>query len=125
MAGSQTIGSGVAPADNDDALTGCQYVGIGTEHVAFAAPVLLGQEFHGEVNAAQLTTWYLQIARIFSASGQDNRVEVATQVFHWNILADVHIGEELHSLSFHLRETAIDDVLFQFEMRYAIAQQTA
>ena len=65
----QTIGTGIAATDNDDALVlRRNEVGIGNV-VAFTSFVLEGQEFHGEVDALQFASGYLKISRSGGTTG--------------------------------------------------------
>src|SRR5579872_1225187 len=90
-----------------------------------AAFVLLRQEFHGEVNAFQLASGNGEIARMFSASCENDGVEIAAQIFYGDILADFCIGDEVHALGAHLIESPVDNVLFEFELGDTVAQQAA
>ena len=62
---------------------------------------------------------------MFGAAGQNDSIEIAAQVFDMNVSSDFRVGDELHALSGHLFKAAIDDVLFEFEFRDAIAKQSA
>ena len=55
------------------------------ECVAEAAPVLLRQKFHREMNALQFASGNFEIARMFRSTRQHNRVKFALQVFDRNI----------------------------------------
>ena len=90
-----------------------------------AALVLLRQEFHGVVDSLQLAARNLKIAGMFGAAGQDDRVEVAAQIFNGNIPADLSVGYELHALGGHLLEAAVDDVFLQLELGNTVAKQAA
>ncbi len=118
-----------APVSPPPMMTTCLPVArrseLGIEPIALAAPVLLRQVFHGEMNAAEFAAWNLKVARMFGTACKNDRVEVMLQIFHGNILADMRAGNELHAFGFHLRQSPVDDVLFQFEIRNAVAQQTA
>jgi hypothetical protein len=68
MAGAQAVRSGVAAADDHHALAGGRD-GDGLIHgVALAALVLLGQKLHGKVDALELATGDIQVARAFRAA---------------------------------------------------------
>ena len=51
--------------------------------------------------------------------------KLAAKIFDGNVSTDVRVGDELHAFGRHLFEAAIDDVLFQLEVRNAVAQQSA
>src|SRR5579863_6725510 len=56
MARSQAVGAGVAAADDDDALAGCQDFEGGIDLVAEASLILLRQEVHGEVDSIEIAS---------------------------------------------------------------------
>jgi hypothetical protein len=62
---------------------------------------------------------------MLGAPGQHDGVEIAAQIFDWNLAAYLGVGDELHALGGHLLEAAIDDVLFQFEFGNPVAKQSA
>ena len=123
--GAKAVGAGVAAADDDDALAGCENLERRIERVAMAALVLLRQEFHGEMDSLQLTAGNFEIARMLGAARQNDGVKVAAQIFDRNVRADFGVGDELHAFGGHLFEAAVDDVLFQLELGDAVAQQSA
>src|SRR5437660_9305999 len=62
---------------------------------------------------------------MLSPSGQDDRIELVSEILDRNILANFRAGHELHPFGGHLLETAIDHMLFQLELGDAVAEQTA
>src|ERR1019366_4338935 len=123
VAGAQTIGAGIAAADDDDALAGGHnLLGHG---IALAHTVLLWQVLHGEVDALQLASGEVEIARVFGAARQQDGVELAAQVFHRYIAAHLGIGFEPHPFAAHLHQPPVDEVLLHLETWDAVAQQSA
>ena len=125
MAGAEAVGAGVAAADDHDALAGGQNpAGSSSTLVAFAAAVLLGQELHGEMDAFQFAAGDLQIARMLGAAGQQDGVE-----FFGERLRPGHstptcaLVRNSHALGAHLFEAPVDEVLFHFEIRDAVAEK--
>src|SRR5882724_1341315 len=125
MAGPKTIGARIAAANDDDPLSSSENIGGGVKHVALAAPVLLRKEFHGKVDSLQIPPRHLQIAWLLGAACEHDGIEVTLQVFDRCSVAHVCIGDEAHAFRFHLRKTPVNDVLFQLELRNAVAQQPA
>ena len=125
MARSQAIRAGVAAADDDNALAGGENRSRIRNRVAFAALVLLRQKFHREVNTLQFASRNVQIPGLFRAAGKQNRVEVALKIFNRHIFADVRAGDKCHAFRLHLFQAAIENRLFQLEVRNSIAQQSA
>ena len=125
VARAQAVGAGVAAADDDHALAGGENFDRWIERVAEATLVLLREEFHRKVNSLQLASRNFQVARMLGAARQHDGIELATQIFDRDVLADLGIGDKLHALGGHLFEAAIDDVLLQLELGDAIAKQSA
>src|ERR1022692_1727442 len=113
VGGAQTIGSGIAAADDDDALA---LGGHGRR---------ASEELHGEVDAVQLAAGDREIAGLLGAAGEQDGVVAAAQIFDRNVAADVGIGDELDALGAHLLETPVDEVLFHLEIRDAVAEEAA
>ena len=67
------------------------------------------------MDALQLAARDVQIARLLGAAGQQDGVELAPQVFHRHVHADVRIGHELHAFGAHLLEPPVDEVLLHLE----------
>src|SRR5690606_2499256 len=102
--------------------------------VAITGLVLLTQEVHGIVNAAQFSARYRQVARVFGSASQHDSVELRLQRFRgacvqavFGIFGGAHVGgwAEFHTFGFHLGKSAVDVGLFQFEVGNAVAQQAA
>ena len=119
------VAAGVAAADDgDDLVLGRE--GLAARHgVPGVQAVLLGEEFHGEVDALQLAAGHHEVARLAGPHGQADGVEASAQVAGGDVLADVHAGLELHALGRHLGQAAVEDVLVQLEVRDAVPQQPA
>src|SRR5258706_5089928 len=123
MASPETIRASVAAADDDDALASSQNIRAFGQNIAFATPVLLRQEFHREVDSVELPSPHLQVARLFGSTSENDRVKVTPQLFNWDVLTDMCVGDELHALGFHLRKPAVNDFFLHLEFWNPIAQQ--
>jgi hypothetical protein len=78
VAGAHAIAAGVAAADHDDMLAiGTQ---LALDLVARVDLVLLGQEFHREVDAVQVAAGHGQVARLLGAAGQQHGVKIFLQL---------------------------------------------
>ncbi len=97
----------------------------GSIGVAFVAAILLRQKLHGEVNALELAAGNRQVARLLGAAAEQDRVVLSGERLDGNVDADMRVGQEGDALGAHLLDAAIDDVLFQLEVRNAVAQQAA
>ncbi len=113
----QAIRTCVAASDDHHVFAGGQNRLGAVHRVAGHAAILLRQEIHGEVDAAQGTAFDFQLARLLRADGQHRRVE-GLQVRG----ANARTGDELHALGSHLRDAAVDPALLHFEVRDAVAQ---
>jgi hypothetical protein len=123
MAGAEAIGSGIAAADDDDALAGGE--DLVRDGVALVAAVLLREELHRVMDALELAAGDLEIARVLGAAGEKDGVEIAPQVGDGDVHADVGVDLELHSFGAHLLEAAVDEVLLHLEVRDAVAEEAA
>ncbi|MNS75346.1 hypothetical protein D3C72_1088600 [compost metagenome] len=133
VAGAHAVRTRIAAADHDHVLALGQR--LVRQAVTRHGLVLLAQEVHGEIHARQFTARNRQVARRFRTARHDDRVEFRLQrirrahrqavghgVFR---IADVGGRRELHAFRFHLRDAAVDLVLFQLEVGDAVAQQAA
>ena len=77
------------------------------------------------MNAFQLASGNLEVARLFGAAGQQDGVIVPGEGFHRHIHAHVRVGHERDALGAHLLNAAVDDVLFHLEVGNAVTQQAA
>ena len=75
------------------------------------------------MDALQLASGDVQIARPLRSAGEHNRIELALQFLDRDVLAHLGAGNEFHALGRHLFQAAINEVLFQLELRNAITQQ--
>ena len=123
MCRAQAVGARVAAPDDDHAFARGQDLVL--HAVAGPHAVLLGQVFHGEVNAFQLASGHFQVARAFGSSGQQDGIELLPQVLSRHVVAHVRVGLELDAFQLHLVEPAVDRVLLELEVRNPVAQQPA
>src|SRR5262249_20113129 len=121
----EAICAGIPAADDNHSLAGRQYGAFFRDDVALAAPVLLRQEFHREVDAFQLAARNLEIARPFCAAGQQQRVVFPAEFINRNVYAYVSIRDEAHTLGLHLTQPAVDEALLHLEIRDSVAEQSA
>jgi hypothetical protein len=120
MRGPQTIGAGIAAADNDHALAlgGNRFVGDGD---ARRALVLLREILHSEVNALEFATRHGQISRQLGAHRQPDRIKLLTKLLRGEILPNGHAALELDTLGSHLLQPSIDNPLFHFKVGNAVS----
>ena len=123
MASSQAVRASVASADNYNALA--RGKNLIRNDVSCSAFVLLRQKLHREINSFEFSPRNVQVTRIFSASGQQDGVKFLTKILRGNITADVSTRLELNALRHHLLEPPVQNFFLQFEIRNAIAEQTA
>ena len=67
----------------------------------------------------------VEIARSFRAARQHHGVKFLAQILRGNAAANVSVRLESDSLGHHLFEAPVENALFQFEVRDAVAQQAA
>src|SRR5262249_60249661 len=82
-------------------------------------------KFHREMDALELATGDVEVARLLGAAGEQDGIEAALQVADRMVHADVRAGDELDAFGAHLIEAAIDQVLLHFEVRYTVAEKAA
>src|SRR5262249_59656804 len=78
-----------------------------------------------EVNAAELAPGNRQIAWRAGAAGHDDGVEVAPQIGHGHVDADVRARLEDDAFLFHQTQAAVEMALFHLELGDAVAEQPA
>ena len=71
---------GVAAADDHHALTAGENRLEFVDAIAQVAAILLRQKLHRKVDALQFAPRHVQIARLFGASGQQDRIEVVPEI---------------------------------------------
>src|SRR6185295_8642761 len=121
---SQAIGARVTTPDDHHPLTRGQNVKLGHERVTMATLILLRKEFHGLVNPFEFSSGHRQIAWLLSAARQNDGIELALQILDRQRFSYVRIGDKANPLFLHQLKAAVDDLLFQFEFRDAVAQQS-
>src|SRR5262249_52444342 len=89
------------------------------------APVLLGQEGHGEVHAGEAASGHVEIAGAAGTGAENDGVERATELVAAGRYADVGAGDEGDALGAQLIEAAVENALGELEVGDAIAKQAA
>ena len=125
------VRAGIPAADHDDVgavgadlrhARGLRQRRKRTELARYPA-VALVQVVHREVDAAQLAAGHRQIARHARPRRQHDRVKAAAQLLPTDVAADVHTAAQLDPLSRQLLRAALDEPLFDLEVRHAEAHQ--
>ena len=101
----ETIGPGIAAADDDDALALCRnrFVRDGNPGGAL---ILLRQIFHRQVDALEFTSGNRQLTGLLRAHGETDGIELLPQLFARDVFANRHTGLELDALGLHLLQAA-------------------
>ena len=136
VAGSHTVTARVATTNDHHVLAVSPDLALQT--VACVDLVLLGQEFHGEMNALQVPTFNGEVAGYFRASAQQHSVVLFDQVLGLHVffgpvgdfaalrpISNQDSGFEDHAFGFHLLHAAIDVGFLHLEVRNAVAQEAA
>ena len=120
MSRTDTVGTCITTTDNQDILALAVDQFILRELHACKDSVLLREEFEGEINTLQFSSWNLQVAGCRS-----------TRRYHVGIKALWQLGDiyllivfELDAFLFEKTEAAVDDTLVELEVWNTIAQQT-
>ena len=93
--------------------------------LALHAARVAAQIVHRKMHAVQFASRRVDVARMFGAAGQHQRVAFAQQFSRRHIGADANAGVKLHALGAQLRQAPLHHALFQFEIGNAVAQQAA
>src|SRR5581483_3246492 len=117
----EAVGARVAAAEDHDALAG--RADLPGHRIAGVRLVLLRQELHREVDAAELASRHGEVARPRRAAGEHDGIELAPEVVGGHVDADVHVRAEGDALGRHLLHAAVDEPLLHLEVRDAVAQQ--
>ncbi len=121
--GSQTVGAGVAAADDDHILALRADRGLG--QITFLHPVRPAQILHRRVHPGQGAARHSQLAAIRSAAGEHDRVRSGPQLLDPEIDPDLHPNPEGRALGSQLIEAPVKPALLHPEFRDAVAQQAA
>ena len=123
--GAETVGAGIAAAEDDDALAGGGDDLALRDVVAGYELVLRGQEVHREVDAVELAAGDGEVAGVGGATGETDGVELVHQVAGVDVDADVDAGAEDDALRLHLLEAAVDEAFLHLELGDAVAEKAA
>ena len=86
------------------------------------APVLLRQEFHGEMHAFELAARHRQIARFLGAAGEHHGIVVGEKLVGRDVEADMSAVMENDAFGFHLHDAALDVVFLHLEIGNAVTE---
>src|SRR3954454_17742395 len=114
MCGAETVGAGVAAADDDDVLAGRRdrrVAGLIGNLVAFYQPVGQRKGVHREVHAAELSPGHRQVTRRRCTTGKYDDVVTLAQLLGRDVDADVDGGPELRTLVAHLLQSQLEVAL--------------
>ena len=98
---------------------------VGADRLAADAAVLLRQEIHREMHAAEIAAGRREIARGLRPAGQRHGVEVLNQGLAADVAPHHRAGMEDHAFCLHLLDAPLDVALLQLEIGNAVAQQAA
>ena len=93
--------------------------------LALVAEILLAEEGHGEMNAAEITARNLQVAGLLRSAGQYHGVEARHQLGRRHIHPHMAAGAEGNALLAHLVDPAFHNMFFQLEVGNTVAQEPA
>src|SRR5690606_13230189 len=110
---------------HDDVLAGCDDGHVARDRVARAAAILLLQEVHREVDAAELAARNREVPRDARAAAEADGIVVTSELFTGNVHTDVDTGLEGHTLFGHLLDPSLDEPLLHLEVGNAVGEQPA
>ena len=125
MGGAQTVGSGVAAAQDNHPFAFGGDVFLRVYLLAGQQFVLLGEVVHCQVDAVQLTARHRQIPGLGGAAGEAYSVKLGQQLFHRVVDTHVNPGPKFHSLLGHQLDATVDYPLIQLEVGNTQHQQAA
>ena len=121
MGGADAVAARVAAADDQHVLAAGGDALFRVERLSGQYAVLLRQHLHGEVDAREVASGDGEVACLRRAGADGVGVEAFGQAGEVYLAA----GLERDALGLHDAQAAVDDVLAQLEVRYAVAQQSA
>src|SRR6185295_2734120 len=95
----ETIGSGIAAADDDDALALCRNRLV-RDRVAGVAFVLLRQIVHRQVDALEFSPGNRQFTGLLRTYSEADGIELLPQLFARDVCSNRHTDLELDALGF-------------------------
>ena len=125
VGGAKAVGAGIAAAEDDDLLARGGDRNRRIDLVTEVTLVLLGQEFHREVDAVELASRNGQVAGLGCSHGEADRVELRAHLVGVDVEPYVAIGHDFDALGLHLFDTALDVVLLELEVGNPVHQQPA
>ena len=82
--------------------------------------ILLREQFEGKMHALEVASRYVEVAGCWCAGGYDVGVEAGRQLCHVYFLAEA----KYYAFVFHQTQSAVDNEFIEFEIWYAVAQQS-
>ena len=122
--GADAVRAGVAAADHDH-LPSLRVQVRRNFGAVLLRVIVAAQIIHRLMHAGERPPRAFQIARLFTAEGEHQRVMLLAQGVHRQIAPDFHAGMEGHALRLHLFQAAVNQRLVQFEIGDAVTQQAA
>ncbi|MNC21323.1 hypothetical protein D3C75_692980 [compost metagenome] len=123
--GSDTVGTGVAAADDDNVLACCGDISaVGMVGIQQALGVLV-QELHRQVDALQLAAFSGKVAAFGGAAAKHNSVKLSLQLFRRIILANFCVGDEGDAFLLQQLHTAFHNGFLQLHVGDAVHQKPA
>jgi hypothetical protein len=122
QARAQAVRSGIAAADNDNVFSGRKDFLHRVDFISCNAAVLLRQEFQRIMHTLQFPAGNGKIPRRFGPAAKQHGVVRAAQFIRGNIHAHMRARGKNDSFRLHLFDAAVDQLLFQLEIRYAVPQ---
>src|SRR5687768_699825 len=125
MGGAKAVRTGVAAADDRDTLACSRDLSVGLDEFSFTAAVLLREVIDSEMDALQLASRDRKIARLCRPGGKHHCVELASQLGHLHVHADVLTRAKLDALVGHQGQPAIEEPFLELEFGDSVAQKPA
>jgi hypothetical protein len=89
------------------------------------ALVLLGQEFHREMDSLEVAPRHWQIARLGRTDRERDGVKLPSQILGGDVGAHPATRDDLDALGFHLLNASFDLALFELEIGNPVAEQSS
>src|SRR5262245_52223225 len=110
MGGAKAVCASVTTADDDDVLVPR---GDPRRVLTFALAILLCEVVHREVHALEFAAGNREIARLAGAAGEQDRVELAAEIQHRDVVANVDARPEHDPFCRHQVEAPVEYVLLE------------
>mmetsp|Transcript_8619 Transcript_8619/g.17357 ORF Transcript_8619/g.17357 Transcript_8619/m.17357 type:complete len:238 (-) Transcript_8619:603-1316(-) len=126
-----TVRTGITTTDHNDVFSSGSdevlLLPLGFQRAFFGheqSLLVRRQEFHGKVNAFEVSSWNRQITGLGSTHAKRNGVVICTQFVHINVSSNIGVRDKLDTFLAQQVDTTLDRFLFQLHVGDTVHEKT-